>query len=107
MDRPLPTGAPVTRIALLHTASGGPDMPRSSSQGIRRAVFGYRRGAVSQLLVERDEMQRAAESAILGAEARVRELEAELEEVRRGIDLRDAQVRQMEAELEELERTAT
>jgi hypothetical protein len=82
-------------------------MTRSSKEGIRRAIFGYRPGAVEQLLAERDAMQRAAEGVVLAAEARVAELERDIEQIRAGIDLRDAQVRQMESELAALERTAT
>jgi hypothetical protein len=82
-------------------------MYRASSQHIRRSLLGYRRGAVQQLLAEGEEMERAAEGAILNAEARVNELESELDEVRRGLEGRDAELRRMQAELEQLELGAT
>lgn len=82
-------------------------MPRAPKRGIGRSIFGYRRSAVQQLLVERDFLQRAAEGRLLAAESRVAELESDLSEMRDGLQVRDEALHQLETELEAFERSAS
>src|SRR5262245_31089423 len=74
--------------------------------GVKRALFGYRREEIQQLLDHRDVMQRGAESQLLAAEARVEELESELARAWDGVNARDEQLRRMEEDLEALEGVA-
>lgn len=82
-------------------------MGRSSETGIRRSLFGYRRSAVHELLLESDYTQRRAESNILAAEAKIAELQSELGDIEREIAGRDEQLAALQAEVARLEDRTT
>jgi cell division septum initiation protein DivIVA len=82
-------------------------MGRNSRTGIRRTLFGYRRSAVDELLLECDYTQRRAESNILSAEARIAELQAELGDLEREVSGRDRQLAELQAEVARLEDRTT
>jgi hypothetical protein len=82
-------------------------MGRNSETGIRRSLFGYRRSAVHELLLECDYTQRRAESHILAAEAKIAELQSELGDIEREIAGRDQQLATLQAEVARLEDRTT
>jgi cell division septum initiation protein DivIVA len=82
-------------------------MGRNSETGIRRSLFGYRRSAVHELLLECDYTQRRAESNILAAEAKIADLQSELGEMEREIAGRDEQLAALQAEVARLEDRST
>jgi hypothetical protein len=82
-------------------------MGRDSDTGIRRSLFGYRRSAVHELLLESDYTQRRAESNILAAEAKIAELQSELGDMERDIAGRDHQLAALQAEVARLEDRTT
>jgi type IV secretory pathway VirJ component len=83
------------------------DMGKKTGLVIKRSLFGYRRSAVHELLLESDYMQRKAESDILAAEAKVAELQSDLDAMNREVARRDDDLRSLEAEVARLEDHAT